>query len=670
MKKTGKTAVICLLISCLAEIFVMNYRGWESRLFQPLTASPVISFDSGFYRNEDGTVTAVAEQDQAIIIDQIDQQVDNIRIDLQCLNQDWVSAYPVRVLIRDEGWSADYYEAGTAELIPSQPASQFLRLHAAGKIQAIRLEFSFTDYAQLAIGNIAFNAPVPFHFSMIRTAAMLTLLCLIALFRNPAAYRLKASGRQAMAAVLLLATLHSCFYGVLTCSNPALMKEEYSYAQEYQKLAEAFREGRLSLAETPSPQLQKLENPYDYSLREASGAPYLWDHAYYHGKYYVYFGAGPVILMYLPFLLLTQTALSNYAAILVAQTLLIFGLYLLLMQTARRHFPQTPLIIVLLLSAVTAFGCGAFFIARHPDIYSVPLITGLALSVWGLLLWEVSIQDSGRIRLLPCSAGSLCMAMVAACRPQLVLLSLCAIALFWDTICQLKKQREARKALAAALLPYGIVAVALMLYNAARFGSPLDFGANYNLTTNDMTKRGFVLDRIGDGLFYYLLQLPQWQPVFPFLQPASFSTSYLGMTIREMTYGGLLGTNWILWVNAALVWLKSWFQDRRFLWMCRILLVSGVIVVILDTQMAGILQRYFADFALFFFLPAVWILLAVTERMAKNPERLRRTGLILLTLGMITIVLNGLLFFAPDQTNLMTHNPQWYYRLRMLMQWW
>lgn len=94
--------MICLLISCLAEIFVMNYRGWESRLFQPLTASPVISFDSSFYRNEDGTVTAVAEQDQAIIIDQIDQQVDNIRIDLQCLNQDWVSAYPVRIIMKQE----------------------------------------------------------------------------------------------------------------------------------------------------------------------------------------------------------------------------------------------------------------------------------------------------------------------------------------------------------------------------------------------------------------------------------------------------------------------------------------------------------------------------------------------------------------------------------------
>ena len=27
-----------------------------------------------------------------------------------------------------------------------------------------------------------------------------------------------------------------------------------------------------------------------------------------------------------------------------------------------------------------------------------------------------------------------------------------------------------------------------MAYNAARFGSPFDFGANYNLTSNDMTQ--------------------------------------------------------------------------------------------------------------------------------------------------------------------------------------
>ena len=57
-------------------------------------------------------------------------------------------------------------------------------------------------------------------------------------------------------------------------------------------------------------------------------------------------------------------------------------------------------------------------------------------------------------------------------------------------------------------LPFVLVAAGLMWYNAARFGSPFDFGANYNLTSNDMTKRGFNPGRIGPALFYYLLALP------------------------------------------------------------------------------------------------------------------------------------------------------------------
>ncbi len=40
----------------------------------------------------------------------------------------------------------------------------------------------------------------------------------------------------------------------------------------------------------------------------------------------------------------------------------------------------------------------------------------------------------------------------------------------------------------AFVLPVVLVAIGLMWYNAARFGSPFDFGANYNLTSNDMTR--------------------------------------------------------------------------------------------------------------------------------------------------------------------------------------
>ena len=43
-----------------------------------------------------------------------------------------------------------------------------------------------------------------------------------------------------------------------------------------------------------------------------------------------------------------------------------------------------------------------------------------------------------------------------------------------------------------------------------------DFGANYNLTGNDMTQRGFNAVRIGPAVFTSLFELPSWQGVFPF----------------------------------------------------------------------------------------------------------------------------------------------------------
>ena len=68
-----------------------------------------------------------------------------------------------------------------------------------------------------------------------------------------------------------------------------------------------------------------------------------------------------------------------------------------------------------------------------------------------------------------------------------------------------------------------------MLYNNTRFNSPFDFGANYNLTTNDMTKRGFIFDRFAMGINTYLFQLPSFQPIFP-----SVSYTHLDVYKRQI----------------------------------------------------------------------------------------------------------------------------------------
>lgn len=93
---------------------------------------------------------------------------------------------------------------------------------------------------------------------------------------------------------------------------------------------------------------------------------------------------------------------------------------------------------------------------------------------------------------------------------------------------------------AAFLLPVVLVAAGLMWYNAARFGSPFDFGANYNLTGNDMTQRGFNAVRIGPAVFTSLFELPSWQGVFPFLRETDVQTNAVIRTISEKFTGGIL----------------------------------------------------------------------------------------------------------------------------------
>lgn len=82
-------------------------------------------------------------------------------------------------------------------------------------------------------------------------------------------------------------------------------------------------------------------------------------------------------------------------------------------------------------------------------------------------------------------------------------------------------------------MPFLVVAAAVMVYNFARFGSPLDFGANYNLTTNDMTHRGFHADRIPFGLYAYLFQPPALGSQFPFMHQTYMDPAYQGVTIYE-----------------------------------------------------------------------------------------------------------------------------------------
>ena len=313
---------------------------------------------------------------------------------------------------------------------------------------------------------------------------------------------------------------------------------------QYQHLAEAFREGYPYLGLEVPKGVTELEDPYDGSMRDQvleEGEWVLHDVGYYAGHYYVYFGVGPVIVFFLPYLLITGNQLPTYIAMYLTALIAVLAIMGLLSQLIKKWFTQTPFLLYLMFSCLFINGSGLLFAMQRPDFYSLPIIMALAASVSGLYFWFASVEH-GFITKWKMIMGSLCMAFVAACRPQFLLGSFFAIIIFWKTTV---KNRElfSKKGLLntiSFLLPY---AGGVMYYNYIRFGSVFDFGANYNLTYNNMPLRGWRLDRLIYAIVGFGFYPMSVTNTFPFLGQCHYSTAYQGLYVDESLMGGAVANN-------------------------------------------------------------------------------------------------------------------------------
>ena len=116
--------------------------------------------------------------------------------------------------------------------------------------------------------------------------------------------------------------------------------EQPGHRNQYELMAEAILDGRIDLAYGDEDTLADLENPYDPEERKEAGIFYHWDHAYYKGHYYMYFGVVPVFLVFLPYRMLTGTALTTYHATQIFVALAIAGIFMLFYLLAKLFFKK------------------------------------------------------------------------------------------------------------------------------------------------------------------------------------------------------------------------------------------------------------------------------------------------------------------------------------------
>src|SRR6266478_5414183 len=139
-------------------------------------------------------------------------------------------------------------------------------------------------------------------------------------------------------APLLAAALLLAWFYAWTASGGWTFDLGEPHDGHYNLLARALVRGQLHLTVEPRPEMFERSEPYEPGRND----PYrLHDASLYKGKYYLYFGVVPALLLFAPWQLVAGDLPENLgAAILGAGALLVWGLALRRM--IRTHLPGTP----------------------------------------------------------------------------------------------------------------------------------------------------------------------------------------------------------------------------------------------------------------------------------------------------------------------------------------
>lgn len=296
--------------------------------------------------------------------------------------------------------------------------------------------------------------------------------------------------------------------------SPKYNGEEPEHRNQYELITEAFLAGQLHFQyDYIDHRLLQMENPYDAEARERLGVYYYWDHAFYNGRYYMYFGVVPVLLAFMPYRLLTGTALSGYHVTQLFAGIYIAGIFALFWLLGRRFFRQIPLALYLLLCTAVSY-LSLWNAIATPQLYAMTIVCALALAVWSLYcfaraVWCIKSDN----RAIACAAlGSLLGALVFGCRPTVGFSNLLALPLLCVFLKAHRPSPRLFLKLLLAALPYALVAAGLMAYNWVRFENPFEFGQAYQMTVTDQSSYGNMLSRLNpamllSGLRYYFVNL-------------------------------------------------------------------------------------------------------------------------------------------------------------------
>lgn len=461
-------------------------------------------------------------------------------------------------------------------------------------------------YNSITLSSLTFDAPIAFHFSLLRF--VLILLAILSISEIPSLSKKYVLTREENKSPIrkwrlgiigggILLFIGSLIYVFIQSksmlSSYPLVNGVEKYDM-YTQLFDAFKKGQVN-----------IDLPYSATQK-------YWDHAYYNEKIYVYFGVWPVIFISFPFYFIFGKVPNSMGLEIIGFSLYLPFFFLLITELINQFDKKAnnKVIGFLLFSSfflslsIMSVTYKRYWMNMNNLVveanYHVPVIYGL-MHTDAFLLFTILGYSNSKYRKFYFPLAGFSFASIIATRPNLALIILIAAPLFILPL--IKDYKNYKKNLLDYLPMFGILligAILIMKYNKDRFDSVLEFGARYQHTVADMTNMGLNSKALLPGFAHYFFNpfSINLNTHFPFIyctnprfssDPKDYSTYLnggIGLLFIPAFFGMLLN---------PFVKYKKESDDLGLTLLRQLMLPCLIIFTMVNYALAGICPRYMIE---------------------------------------------------------------------------
>lgn len=455
-----------------------------------------VTVDGAAYGSD--TIVVNAGESLVLNFDAIQSEVRTIYADISVEN---ATKNTIDISYTDETSSLSLRSGVHLNYINGNESSKYITCSLFGEVGQLHFSIHADSDSSVTIQKLAVNATIPFQFSWIRVLVILAFVYFLVILAYSVHMKLPCGKSRMFTYGSVFLTWEFLLLGVvlflLRGTDTVIdLLQNLDTNQINQEIVDAFRAGQVNLLSEPSEELLALSNPYDDSLRSASGAGYAWNYLLFDGKYYSYYGIGTVLTLFLPYNLITGSYFSSLWATLLYSLIGITFLSLSYCTLMKRFFPKTSNGIALSGLIIVQSTSFVWYCVTIGNFYELAQVSGFAFLTAGMFfLLRSGVLGEGKISCVNICLATMLFSIAVLCRVALALYCIVSLLFLYAGVRKIIRTspeqtfRTNRKPivtfLLAALLPYVLIGSIQMVYNYLRFGSILDFGISYSLTIDD-----------------------------------------------------------------------------------------------------------------------------------------------------------------------------------------